>query len=167
MIVLDTENGRFNYRVAGVCVHDGHVLLHRAEHEDFWSMPGGRPELLETSRTALEREMREEIGQAVATGRLLWLVENFYEYEGRQHHELAFYYDMTLPAYSPHLDVRQGFTGTEEGIRLLFRWFPIDRVEQLRLYPSFLRTGLKNPPAATEHLVHVDSSDAPSATLPS
>jgi hypothetical protein len=26
----------FGYRVAAVAIHDGHVLLHRAECDDFW-----------------------------------------------------------------------------------------------------------------------------------
>jgi hypothetical protein len=32
-----------NYRVVGVCIRDGHVLLHWEEKDEFWVMPGGRP----------------------------------------------------------------------------------------------------------------------------
>jgi hypothetical protein len=32
----------FRVRVAGVAVHDGRVLFHRAAHDDFWALPGGR-----------------------------------------------------------------------------------------------------------------------------
>ena len=62
VIVFDVDAGRFNYRVAGVCVHAGHVLLHQAAGDDFSALPGGRPELGEDSRTALAREMHEELG---------------------------------------------------------------------------------------------------------
>ena len=41
----------------------GRILLHRADYEDFWSLPGGRVEMLEDSREALRREMLEELGR--------------------------------------------------------------------------------------------------------
>src|SRR3954462_14454364 len=87
-------------RVAGVCRHDGHVLLHRGELEEFWSLPGGRVEFRETSSSGLEREMRGAVGVDVEVGRLLWVMENFFSHAGRRFHELGFYYEMHLPASS-------------------------------------------------------------------
>ena len=71
MLVFDTGQGLFNYRVAGICAHDGHVLLHRAESEDFWNLPGGRPERGEAPAAALARAMQKEIGLSVEVGRLM------------------------------------------------------------------------------------------------
>ena len=39
MISFDRGGVRFHYRVAGVCVHDGYILLHRADHDDYWALP--------------------------------------------------------------------------------------------------------------------------------
>jgi 8-oxo-dGTP pyrophosphatase MutT (NUDIX family) len=78
MIRVDKGDARFNYRVAGVAVHDDSVLLHKADGDDFWAFPGGRAELGERAEQTLLREMREEIGVAVEVGRLLWDVENFF-----------------------------------------------------------------------------------------
>src|SRR5262245_34455556 len=110
---LGTGNAGFIYRVAGVCVHEGHVLLHRGVSDDFWSMPGGRPELLESSSAALVREMREEIGAGIEVGRLLWVMEYFFVHAGRRFHELAFYYEIHLSAVPHLLNVRRAFTGIE------------------------------------------------------
>ena len=121
-----------NYRVAGICVHDGHVLLHREEKDDFWVTPGGRPRLYESSRDALIREMDEEISTRVEVLRLLWVVENFFEYVGEQWHEIAFYYQMSLPEDSPYRDVGVDFTGQEGDVTLLFHWFPIEEIERVR-----------------------------------
>ena len=44
MLCFDEGNHRFNYRVAGVAIVDGNVLVHRGENEPFWSLPGGRGE---------------------------------------------------------------------------------------------------------------------------
>ena len=55
-------HGGFNYRVAGIALSEGRLLLHTSDRDDFWSLPGGRCEFGETSAEALVREMREELG---------------------------------------------------------------------------------------------------------
>src|SRR5687767_900258 len=39
---------------------------------------------MESAGNALRREMREEFNAPVTVGRLLWLVENFFPFEGRR-----------------------------------------------------------------------------------
>jgi ADP-ribose pyrophosphatase YjhB (NUDIX family) len=154
-IYLERGTARFGYRVCGVALHEGHVLLHRAEHDDFWSMPGGGCELLEPGHAALRREMREEMGVDVRVVRLLWVIENFFEMAGAAHHELGFYFLVDLgPDF--HYDVSRPFSGDEEGLRLIFRWYPIDSLEAVRLYPTYLRTALRAIPQATQYVVHRD-----------
>lgn len=159
MITFDTAAGRFNYRVAGVCIHADHVLLSQAARDDFWAMPGGRVELLEDSRSTLMREMRKELGVEVTCDRLLWVLENFFTYEDRAFHELALYYAMTLPAASPLLNVGREFPGLEAHDPMVFRWFPVEQLTQVRLYPTILRTELQQVPATTRHLIHTDFPD--------
>jgi ADP-ribose pyrophosphatase YjhB (NUDIX family) len=159
MTDIAIASDHLNYRVAGVCVHEDHVLLHREAKDDFWVMPGGRPHLYESSRDALIREMDEEIATRVEVPRLLWVVENFFEYFGERFHEIAFYYQMSLPEDSPYRDVGVDFTGQEGDVTLLFHWFPIDEIERVRLYPTFLRTALSTLPESPVHLIHVDQPD--------
>jgi ADP-ribose pyrophosphatase YjhB (NUDIX family) len=155
MITFGTGDVQFTNRVVGVAVHDGYVLLHRAERDDFWALPGGRGELLEPSEGTLVREMREELGVEIRVVRLLWVVENFFQ-DTRSHHELGLYYLMDLgPDYS-HYDPDVPFLGEEDGLRLIFRWFPVDGLEAVRLYPTFLRTALRSLPRTTQHVVHTD-----------
>ena len=150
-----------NYRVAGVCVHEDHVLLHREEKDDFWVMPGGRSHQYELSRDALIREMDEEILTRVEILRLLWVVENFFEYFGERLHEIAFYYQMSLPENSPFRDVEEDFTGQEGDVTLFFHWFRIDEIAGVRLPPTFLRTALNALPDSPVHIIHVDQPDQP------
>ena len=156
MIEWDNGEVRFNYRVAGACLHDGHVLLHRGELWPNWALPGGRVWPRETAQEALRREMREEIASEVAVGRLLWVVENFFTFDERRFHELGFIFTMTLPEESPYRDVAQEFTGHEGAIPLRFRWFPADALEDVDLRPAFLREALREPPATTVHVVQID-----------
>jgi ADP-ribose pyrophosphatase YjhB (NUDIX family) len=139
----------------GACRHGRHVLLHQAEGDDTWSLPGGHPEAGEPAREALAREWREELGREVRVGRLLWMVENFFEHADRRRHELGLYFEVALPDGASSLDPRREFTRpSDAGYALVFRWFPVDRLAAVRLYPAFLRTALAGPPAAPVHVVH-------------
>ncbi len=160
MITFTTENRRFTYRVVGIALHDGHVLLQSDERADFWFPPGGRAELLEAAHETLTREMHEELAVQVHVERLLWVVENFFVYKGRAGHELALYFLMHLPPDSPRLAKETPFICYEEGVRLTFQWFALDALATLPLYPTFLRTRLHTLPQAIEHLVHTDAASA-------
>jgi 8-oxo-dGTP pyrophosphatase MutT (NUDIX family) len=53
--------------VKGILIHHDRVLLLLNERGE-WDLPGGRPDAGEDHRAALEREVREETGLAVAAG---------------------------------------------------------------------------------------------------
>lgn len=142
---------RFIYRVAGIALQHGQILLHRAVEDDFWTLPGGRVEALETAQQALRREMREELGLEAQTGRLLFVVENLFGYQGRAHHEVGLYFAMSLP------DFWEGERrGSEGHTRLLYRWFPQAQVPRLPVKPRFLREGLTELPEHPRHVVELE-----------
>ena len=156
MISLDFGAGaRFSYRIVAVCVHEDHVLLHRADYENFWSLPGGRAEILETSTSTVVREMQEELGVTVTVQRLLWIVENFFTFESRRFHELGLYYLVDLPAGSPYLTKEGVHMGVEADLApLTFKWFPLKDLGDVKLVPSFLQSSLRRLPDSVEHVVH-------------
>jgi ADP-ribose pyrophosphatase YjhB (NUDIX family) len=159
MIEFDLGDARFNYRVAAVCLHRGHVLLHRSELDPFWVLPGGRAQTLETARDATRREVREEMEQEAEVGRLLWVLENFFSYGERSFHELSLIFEVTLPAESPWRDLAATFTTIDtdplgRAVRLEFRWFALDGLGGMDLRPSFLNNGLRQLPEIPEHVVH-------------
>ncbi len=157
MITFDRDQSRFTYRVVGVAIEDGRVLLHRAEGDDFWALPGGRAELLEPAAATLRREMREELDIEVEVVRPLWLVENFFQHQGFDHHELGIYFLMRVPESWSFRTALEPFIGDENGVRLVFQWFPLDALAGMRVYPSFLGDGLRNLPLILQHVVHVDT----------
>lgn len=83
MIAFEEGEVRFHYRVVGIALNGNRVLLHRAENDDFWTLPGGRVELLEPAHDVLKREMREELEIEIHVERLVWVVENFFQYAGK------------------------------------------------------------------------------------
>lgn len=166
MINFLVDDVRFNFRAAAVIIDNGYVLLHRADYEPFWALPGGRVEAGEPSAATIVRELNEELGPAceAQVERLLWVVENFFGNEGTEFHELGMYYLVTLDAGSPYLAKDRAYDGIEddlplhagEHIRLIFQWFPVDALAGVPLYPTFLRERLAVLPATTELVVHID-----------
>ncbi len=154
MVHFDQGLVRFNYRVAGVALKNGKVLLDRNMRNQYWVLPGGHPEMMETMQDALCREMQEEIGARVEVSRLLWVVENFFE-RGKQIHELSFYFLMEIVAPSPLLDLDGPFVGDEGSHPLAFQWHPLDEnaLTSLPLYPPFLPNALLSIPTETQHII--------------
>ena len=155
MLTFRHEKGRFNYRAVGVALHHGRVLIHKAEVDDFWTLPGGRVEFGESAADALVREFDEEIAVSISIERLLWVAENFFEYAGLNYHELAFYFLANIPENSEILEIDE-FIGYEEAVKLTFRWHPVNELNDLILYPDFLPSGLADIPESTQYIIHRD-----------
>ncbi len=154
MLTFRVAEGVFNYRAAGVLLRNGCVLIQRAPDDDFWALPGGRVEFGETSLEALCREFTEEIGVRVEAERLLWLVENFFGLD-EPYHEISLYYSIrpldSLPAGPEFLGRKE-----DRDPQLVFRWLPLEDLGQVRLYPTFLSSGLRDLPAQIVHVVQRD-----------
>jgi 8-oxo-dGTP pyrophosphatase MutT (NUDIX family) len=157
MITFDRGNLRFSYRVAGVAIRDGKVLVQEPLDRSFCFLPGGRAELQESAGETLRREMQEELHVDVTVGRLLWVVENFFEHGGKTFHELGLYFLLTFPDDSPIVDTSKTFSVQEGLHEYAFRWQALDGLDSIQIYPSFLQTALQSLPAGTEHIVHVDT----------
>ncbi len=148
-------NHRFNYRVAGVALREGHVLVCREDDDDYVMLPGGRVELGEPSDVALQREIREELRCNGRIDRLAFTVENFFHRKGEHFHELALYYVIDLPAEFPFVVGEPCLIGHDEGHRLTFDWVRADddMLRALNLLPAWIRRRLYGLPDSSEHLV--------------
>lgn len=158
MIIIDKEHQRFNYRIAGVAIQNGSLLVHQAEGDDFWSLPGGRAEIGESAEQTLGREMEEELGAEVEILRPLWFVENFFSYDSKNYHEIAVYFLMRFQKLGPVLDSDGPYIGIDNGVRLVFQWISADSISlaTLPLLPSFLRSAVEDLPNSMQHIVHHD-----------
>ena len=157
MITFEKDGNRFNFRAVGVMINNGRVLVHRAEKDDFWALPGGRVEFQETSGEALVREMREELGVETQDERLLWVAECFFRYEGKSYHELGLYHLLKMPENCSLCSKSGEFDGLEENYRLIFKWHALDKLDELELYPVFLKQKLVDISDGMEHFIERDA----------
>ena len=69
-------------RVVAAVIYDDHKILATqrgyGDYKDGWEFPGGKIEPGETSRAALVREIKEELGAVVEPGKLINTIE--YDY---------------------------------------------------------------------------------------
>jgi 8-oxo-dGTP pyrophosphatase MutT (NUDIX family) len=158
MITFDKGNSRFKFRTAGVILCGNKVLIHKAKSDDFWALPGGRVEIGESSEIAIIREMEEEIGLLFRIVRPLWVLENFFDHQEKECHELSIIFLLHCLDEETLLKRGNEFTGLEDSdIILIFKWFQIETLENEPLYPSFLRKELGNLPESIQYRIHKDS----------
>ena len=62
------------------------------KHENFYRLIGGGIEFGETGAQALKREVKEEINAEIKNVKYLDLIENIFNYEGEDMHEIILVY---------------------------------------------------------------------------
>jgi 8-oxo-dGTP pyrophosphatase MutT (NUDIX family) len=156
-ILFKTDDWVFSYRVAGICVHKGAVLLQTTTGPDrSFAFPGGHVEFGETNEETLIREFREEIGAEIAVKDLKWVAEIFFPWGNKPCHQICLYYlveivDGTTP--------RDGiFSGKEQlegrNFALEFHWVPIEKMKDLEVYPVQVAQLLEKLDEGVQHFVY-------------
>ena len=153
MISFDLDQGRFNYRVAAVVIDDGHLLACREMTSDYWFLPGGRCEMMESSIEAVQREIREEFDDECQVDRLLWFAENFFHLDARTFHEIGLYFHVSLSQQSAIRDKSKVYRFDEGAYSHEAHWFALSDVLSINLVPAFLRTGVQKLPTTTQHIL--------------
>ncbi len=101
------------------------------------------------------REFQEEIDMAITVKRLLWSEESFWNQNGTKVHHLCFYYLAEAPLY---FDIpRSGeFISHKDNDDVVIGWLNTEKIEKITIYPSFLKTELRNLCSPIKHFVTYD-----------
>lgn len=155
-ILFKTGEWVFSYRVAGICVQNGRVLLQRATNDTGYAFPGGHVAFGETNADTLVREFREECGAEIAVGDLKWVAEIFFPWGNKPCHQICLYYMVEL---LDEKTPRQGiFPGTEtlEGgqFKLEFCWVELEKLRELEVYPVQAPELLQKLSEGVQHFVY-------------
>ena len=116
------------YRVGGVAVCDGRLLVEHNTTHGFSFVPGGRVEYGENAVEALARELREELGEEVKVGRLLLVADNLFEIDSDRFQEITLYFIIEFTPGSNVLECNGTFEGGEPGS--VFQWIPLAEVDR-------------------------------------
>ena len=147
------DDGILNIRVGAIIMKDGKLLMVGNERANYLYTVGGRIKFGETAEEAIVREIIEETGVKMEIDRLGFVHENYFYGDaptnlGKLIYEISFYFYMKVP--SDFAPISESFT--EDNSREHLLWVALD--EDIKMYPEFFRTELKNPTDTVRHFVN-------------
>ena len=87
--------------VLGLAIKDDKLLVSECvdtvSNQTFYRCLGGGIEFLERRSDALKREFKEEIDVDIIIKEFLGVSENIFNFNGKDAHELVFYYSIDIP----------------------------------------------------------------------
>ena len=95
-IFFEKDNYVFSYRVAGILIRNGKVLLQKPIDDVGYAFPGGHVEFGETNEQTLVREFKEEMSADIKVNGLRWVAEMFFQWSGKDFHQICLYYDVSF-----------------------------------------------------------------------
>ena len=152
-ILYKNEDFIFSYRVGGLLIYNGKILLQRPVHDDY-SIIGGHIASMETSAEALKREFKEELHSEIAVDNLMAVGEMYFPWGSKPCHQLCLYYYVHLLDNNIPLDgVFRGYDElNNERIDLDFCWIPLEDLKNgTKVYPLELIPNVLEP---TNQIVH-------------
>ena len=148
-----SENKWFRYRAAAIIVEDGYMLFAGNEKENYYYSIGGAVHMGETAEDAVRREVFEETGVHYEIDHLAVIHENFFHentgsLKDLECHEIALYFRMK-PRGTRVLH-SESYT---MGVRETMHWLPVEKLEQFKAFPSFMKEYLLSDHSGIEHII--------------
>ncbi len=146
-IRIDSNEGKFKFRVCGILEHNNKYLTVRINGNRFYCLPGGHVELDEDTDMAVKREMQEELGYPIKVKKLIAINQNFFKTEeGKPFHEIGFYY---IVEAEDETNVNPNDYTREELDKgkiqhLEFKWSTLDELKKADFMPHFVPTAIEN-----------------------
>lgn len=125
------QNG-FELIVRALIIKDRKILVCQTEGRDYFFLPGGHVEFGETMRDALFRELREEMDARVIMSKLIGGVENLFNQDENQKHEITFLF---------HVDIDLTEVISKED-HIEFSWFSYEEFIENKIVPPALKDAI-------------------------
>lgn len=142
-ICLDVgEKHRLNIRSACVIIHQNKMLAHHNITKPHYCLPGGRIEIGEDSKTTVKREVQEELGKEIEITKDLGMIENFFQMDGKDYHEIMFVYFAEF-VNEEDKQITHTLQNCEGKSELQYEWLDLDKMEQYAFLPKVIPQMLK------------------------
>ena len=148
------DDGILNVRAGAIIMKDGKLLMVGNDRNYLYSV-GGRIKFGETAEEAVVREVFEETGVKMEIDRLGFVHENYFYGDAPSNlnkliYEISFFFYMKVP--ETVVPISESFTENNSKEHLV--WVSLD--EDIKIYPEFFRTELKNPTDTVKHFITKD-----------
>ena len=139
-------------RTVGVLIKDNKILVQRDKDGNEYALPGGHIKIGETLEDGLIREYKEEAAVDIRCKRLLWSEECFWEWKGRQAHNIAFCFLIEECVGFEIPDIGE-FVSHKDNCDILIGWLPIEEIKNVIIYPKFLKEEISNLNEPMKHFI--------------
>ena len=102
--------------------------------KEFYRSLGGGIEFGETSEQALKREIKEEINTEIINLKLIKVIENIFEYDGLNMHEIVFIYKADFKDKEYYK--KEGVPILDSKIGRVTAWVEASTLKQANFYPD-------------------------------
>lgn len=144
------DNFRFNARVSAIIYNKAktEVLLFKVEDgRDYYLLPGGRIELNEDSKTAIKREIKEELGFDLEFN-LCSIQENFIEKDNLDIMQYCFCYKAIY-----NEDIDKDIIKCLDNNGQTFHWININDLDSIKLLPKSCKNLINKNTLSIEHII--------------
>jgi len=138
-----------SFRSAALIVKDKKLLFAKHINHPCYYLVGGGVEEGEASKTAVIREIYEEIGLTLEVDKLVMIQERFHKVNEQRHHEVVFLY---LIKNCDDINILDG-TFSDQGTKETLHWLPIDKLSEFEIVPEFLKSKSFEDMNYIEHVV--------------
>ncbi len=141
-----------NFRSVGLLIRDNKILVQRDKNGAEYALPGGHVIIGETAIQSLIREYKEETGADIICKDLIFTEECFWGWKNKLTHTIAFYYIIELMDKNGIPDTGE-FVSQKDNCDVVLGWMPIEELNNITIYPPFLKDEINNLPKHTKHFI--------------
>ncbi len=137
-LTLNVGKAVFSVRCGIILRYKGKVVVEVSKVGENSVIPGGRIKIRESSKNAILREVREETGFVLNEKdlRFITVLENFFELNGKECHELFFLYESNLEKWVAERFLEE--TTNKDNKNNFFKLYEKDALATLNLLPTTL-----------------------------
>lgn len=160
-ITIKEEGVRFGVRVGAIIFNKDltKIFMQRQKDNDYYMFPGGRLDLLEDTKTAMERELQEELNLREEVF-LKIISESFIQFPKGKYHELGYYFITMIDEDKYDYKDNEEYNSLDEENdgESKFRWINISELSSYNIMPNYLKEKLINNELtfdkSIEHIVY-------------
>ena len=148
-ISIKLDDYKLNVRTCAFIRCGDEILLCEHKDKDYYSLPGGHVKMGEDSKTALMRELKEELNYDLCENdlRIVRCIENFFTYkDGRVFHEYLFIYELAIDD-----SIYNGDFKNLENDNITMNWVKEDAFILLNVEPGAVKGIISNK--NIEHII--------------